>query len=127
MTQVISESEYEFSSDHNQVIGDTATKIQHVAILLFLIGVVMLIQFIFDVIQGVSIGNIVSSILSAALSIYLGYLFYQASGNLNSIQQTQGRDVSSLIQAILNLNGFYAVMWIALIIGALANIVNELF
>ena len=113
-------AEYEFTDQENHRIGQLGRKLQHIAALFLLLGVVQLVQsFLLEdpTARWISLG-------AAILLLALGWLFMRPLDNFRRIVTTQGKDIREVVVAIKDLRVAYLGAEIILIICA-AGIIAE--
>jgi hypothetical protein len=114
-------AEYEFTAEENRVIDQVRRKLQHIAVLFLLLGVLQLIgSFLLTDPAGrwISVG-------SAILLLALGWLFWRPLDNFRRIISTEGQDVREVVTAIKDLRAAYLAAEIILIVFA-AGIIIEM-
>ena len=92
-------AEYEFTAEENRVIDQVRRKLQHIAVLFLLLGVLQLIgSFLLTDPAGrwISVG-------SAILLLALGWLFWRPLDNFRRIISTEGQDIREVVTAIKDL------------------------
>jgi hypothetical protein len=113
-------AEYEFTAEENRVIDQVRRKLQHIAVLFLLLGVLQLIgSFLLTDPAGrwISVG-------SALLLLALGWLFWRPLDNFRRIITTEGQDIREVITAIKDLRAAYFAVEIILIVFAAGIIVE---
>ena len=94
--------EYEFTEAQNEVIGKTATWAKGVGIIMFVQAVFALINF---------------NVISAGLDAWIGASFFGGGKALSNVTETQGRDISNMMEALDKLSTAIAIrMWIVLVV-----------
>ena len=96
-------AEYEFTAEENRVIDQVRRKLQHIAVLFLLLGVLQLIgSFLLTDPAGrwISVG-------SAILLLALGWLFWRPLDNFRRIISTEGQDIREVVTAIKDLRAAY--------------------
>jgi hypothetical protein len=114
-------AEYEFTAEENRVIDQVRRKLQHIAVLFLLLGVLQLIgSFLLTDPAGrwISVG-------SAILLLALGWLFWRPLDNFRRIISTEGQDIREVVTAIKDLRAAYLAAEIILIVFA-AGIIIEM-
>lgn len=92
---------YEFSDSENVIIGQAARWGQILAIVLFIVAVLDLLN---------------CNPIGAAIDGAIGYFFLKAANSLKSVVDTQGNDVQHMMQS---LDGVYTALLIRLIASAI--------
>ena len=114
-------AEYEFTAEENRVIDQVRRKLQHIAVLFLILGVLQLIgSFLLTDPAGrwISVG-------SAILLLALGWLFWRPLDNFRRIISTEGQDIREVVTAIKDLRAAYLAAEIILIVFA-AGIIIEM-
>ena len=114
-------AEYEFTAEENRHIDQVRRKLQHIAVLFLLLGVLQLIgSFLLTDPAGrwISVG-------SAILLLALGWLFWRPLDNFRRIISTEGQDIREVVTAIKDLRAAYLAAEIILIVFA-AGIIIEM-
>jgi len=114
-------AEYEFTAEENRVIDQVRRKLQHIAVLFLLLGVLQLIgSFLLTDPAGrwISVG-------SAILLLALGWLFWRPLDSFRRIISTEGQDIREVVTAIKDLRAAYLAAEIILIVFA-AGIIIEM-
>jgi len=113
-------AEYEFTAEENTHVDQLRRKLQHVAILFLVLGVLQLIEsFLLKDPTGrwISMGG-------AILLLALGWLFWRPLDNFRRIISTEGQDIREVVTAIRDLRAAYLGAEIILIILAAGIIVE---
>jgi hypothetical protein len=114
-------AEYEFTAEENRVIDQVRRKLQHIAVLFLILGVLQLIgSFLLTDPAGrwISLG-------SAILLLALGWLFWRPLDNFRRIISTEGQDIREVVTAIKDLRAAYLAAEIILVVFA-AGIIIEM-
>ena len=113
-------AQYEFTAEENRHIDQVRRKLQHIALLFLVLGVLQLIgSFLLTDPTGrwISLG-------SAILLLALGWLFWRPLDNFRRIITTEGQDIREVITAIKDLRAAYFAAEIILIVFAAGIIVE---
>ncbi len=113
-------AQYEFTAEENRHIDQVRRKLQHIALLFLVLGVLQLIgSFLLTDPTGrwISLG-------SALLLLALGWLFWRPLDNFRRIVTTEGQDIREVITAIKDLRAAYFAAEIILIVFAAGIIVE---
>ena len=113
-------AQYEFTAEENRHIDQVRRKLQHIALLFLVLGVLQLIgSFLLTDPTGrwISLG-------SAILVLALGWLFWRPLDNFRRIITTEGQDIREVITAIKDLRAAYFAAEIILIVFAAGIIVE---
>jgi hypothetical protein len=113
-------AQYEFTAEENRHIDQVRRKLQHIALLFLVLGVLQLIgSFLLTDPTGrwISLG-------SALLLLALGWLFWRPLDNFRRIITTEGQDIREVITAIKDLRAAYFAAEIILIVFAAGIIVE---
>jgi hypothetical protein len=104
------EKQYEFNPHENKIISQLASKMHFVGLFLLAVGLVM-----------IAIGVIVvfhaGPIMTGALACVVGLWTQRASTSLRSVVQTEGRDITHLMDALDDLRKLYSLQYWLLILG----------
>jgi len=114
-------AEYEFSDEENRHIGSLRRRLQHIAALFLVLGVLQLVQSFLltdDAARWISLAG-------SFLILGLGWLFIRPLDNLHRIITTEGQDIREVVIAIKDLRAAYLGAEIIMIIFA-AGIIIEL-
>jgi hypothetical protein len=111
---VAAEKQYEFRPAENKVIGALALKMHFVGLFLLALGLLI-----------IAIGVVVvfhaGPIVSGTLVCLVGLWTHRASSSLQSVVQTEGRDVSHLMDALDDLHKLYSFQfWLLMLAMILA-------
>jgi hypothetical protein len=113
-------AEYEFTAEENRHVDQLRRKLQHVAVLFLVLGVLQLIEsFLLAEPAGrwMSMGG-------AILLLGLGWLFLRPLDNFRRIISTEGQDIREVVTAIKDLRAAYLGAEIILVIFAAGVIVE---
>jgi hypothetical protein len=111
--------QYEFSEAQNQVIGDLANKMGTVGLVLIVLGVLLFAGGILHLFRQPAEG----SILGGVVYILFGVWTRGAANSFQGIVTTQGRDISNLMSALVDLLKMYTVMYILILVVAVMALV----
>lgn len=114
-------AQYEFTAEENRHIDQLRTKVQHIAILFVVLGVLQLVQ---SFLVADPTGRWIS-LAGAVLLLVLGWLFFRPLDNFRRIVSTEGQDIREVVTAIKDLRTAYLGAEIILVILA-AGIIVEL-
>jgi hypothetical protein len=105
-------AQYEFTNDQNQVIGNLAKKMRLVGIMLEVFGVV-------GAICGVALINRggIATLIQGVIYVFLGYWVARAAEAFQRIVQTQGQDISHLMEALRQLGKYFGLQYTLIMIG----------
>ena len=124
-------SEYEFSRSQNELIGDLAHKMDFVATLLIILGVVALIAGILSVISVLTQPG--SEVIIAALNSLIAGIFFlligtwtkNAASAFKQIVSTAGTDIENLMIALGELRKLYTLQyWLSLLLRFCGRVVK---
>jgi hypothetical protein len=104
------DKQYEFKPNENKIIGQLASKMHFVG--LFLLAVGLLIIAI-----GVAVVFHAGPIITGALACVVGLWTQRASASFKSVVQTEGKDISHLMDALDDLRKLYSLQYWLLILG----------
>jgi hypothetical protein len=113
-------AQYEFTAEENRHISQVQRKLQHIAILIVVLGALQLIEsFLLTDPAGrwISVG-------SAILLLALGWLFWRPLDNFRRVISTEGQDIREIVIAIKDLRAAYLGAEIILVVLA-AGIIIE--
>ncbi|MCZ8154944.1 MAG: hypothetical protein O9264_02415 [Leptospira sp.] len=99
----MTETQYEFNSEHNTILSDLAKKMQFVGIFEIVLGGI----YFLGSIAIFSIANIGTGVID----ILLGYLTLKASKFFKAIVDSEGNDMTHLMNAIVELKNLYAIQF----------------
>ncbi len=97
------ETQYEFNSEQNTILSDLAKKMQFVGIFEIVLGGI----YFLGSIAIFSIANIGTGVID----ILLGYLTLKASKFFKAIVDSEGNDMTHLMNAIVELKNLYAIQF----------------
>jgi hypothetical protein len=113
-------AQYEFTAEENRTIDQVRRKLQHIALLFLVLGVLQLTgSFLLTDPTGrwINLG-------SALLLLALAWLFWRPLDNFRRIITTEGQDIREVITAIKDLRAAYFAAEIILIVFAAGIIVE---
>jgi hypothetical protein len=113
-------AEYEFTAEENRHIDQLRRKLQHIAILFLVLGVLQLLE---SFMLADPAGRWIS-LAVAVLTLGLGWLFWRPTDNFRRVVSTEGQDVYEIVAAIKDLRAAYIGAEIILLIFA-AGIIFE--
>ncbi len=99
----MTETQYEFNSEQNTILSDLAKKMQFVGIFEIVLGGI----YFLGSIAIFSIANIGTGVID----ILLGYLTLKASKFFKAIVDSEGNDMTHLMNAIVELKNLYAIQF----------------
>jgi protein-S-isoprenylcysteine O-methyltransferase Ste14 len=114
-------AQYEFTAEENRHIDQVRRKLQHIALLFLVLGVLQLVGAFMlpdSTSRWISVGG-------GILLLALGWLFWRPIDNFRRITTTAGQDIREVITAIKDLRAAYFAAEIILIVFA-AGIIIEL-
>lgn len=113
MQTFISPSQYEFTADQNVVIGGLAGKMKLVAIFLVTIGI---LSAMVNWVQG----SIITGLILGLVYALIGVWTFDAARSFRKIVDTQGSDISHLIDALKDMRRIYTLQfWVILVASIL--------
>jgi len=113
-------AEYEFSAEENRHIDQLRRKIQHIALLFLVLGILQLVQ---SFMLAEPTGRWIS-LAAAGLLLTLGWLFFRPLDNFRRIISTEGQDIREVVTAIKDMRAAYLGAEIILMILAAGIIVE---
>jgi len=113
-------AEYEFTEEENRHIDSLRRRLQHIAVLFLLLGVLQLVQ---SFLLADATGRWIS-LAASFLILGLGWLFMRPLDNLGRIITTEGQDIREVVIAIKDLRVAYLGAEIIMLIFA-AGIIIE--
>lgn len=115
---------YEFTEEENAVFSGLSLRMNVVGVLMVVIGVGLIV---FGVIRyPISLELLVVSALGIIL-FGMGYFTFQSSKRFRKIVETQGHDITYLMEAITGLNRLYTLVVVLIVaVGALLGITGVL-
>lgn len=107
------EGQYEFGPAENIVIGDCGGRARIWGILCILAGAVQLVASVLNIV-GVLPGNgAIFSLPTGLFNILLGVYFTRAGGGMKSVVDTQGNDITLMMESLRSLSRAFFVQIIA--------------
>jgi hypothetical protein len=107
------QAQYEFGPAENIVIGDCGGRARVWGVLCILAGAVQLVASLLNII-GVLPGNgAIFSLPAGVFNILLGVYFTRAGGAMKSVVDTQGNDISLMMDSLRSLSRAFFVQIIA--------------
>jgi hypothetical protein len=106
---------YEFSTEHNTLFSNLASKLRTVGITFIVLGV---LQSFLALINSGTFG-ILTGVAGGVLFAVIGVLMVNAAGSFKLIVDTEGQDIDNLIQALRSLLSMYTIQFWALIVSIL--------
>ncbi len=104
--------QYEFTPAQDQLIADLARKMRFVGFFSLLIGSLGVAWMIVAWVKGLFLVDISTLIL-----LFLGFWTLGAARAFQDVADTQGRDISHIMQALGEMRGMYSLLYWLLIIG----------
>jgi hypothetical protein len=99
----MTETQYEFNSEQNTILSDLAKKMRFVGIFEIVLGAV----YFLGSIATFSIANVGTGVID----ILLGYLTLKASKFFQAIVESEGNDMTHLMNAVVELKNLYAIQF----------------
>lgn len=106
---------YEFSTEHNTLFTNLASKLRTVGITFIVLGV---LQSFLALINAGTFG-IITGVAGGVLFAVIGVLMVNAASSFKLIVDTEGQDIDNLIQALRSLLSMYTVQFWALVTSVL--------
>ncbi len=106
---------YEFSTEHNTLFSNLASKLRTVGITFIVLGV---LQSFLALINSGTFG-IITGVAGGILFAVIGVLMVNAASSFKLIVDTEGQDIENLIQALRSLLSMYTVQFWALVTSVL--------
>jgi hypothetical protein len=111
------EKQYEFKPGENRIIGQLASKMHFVGLFLLAMGLLVIAI-------GVVVVFHIGPIISGTLACVVGLWTQRASTSLQSVVQTEGNDMSHLMDALDDLRKLYSLQYWLLVLGMLLAMVG---
>jgi len=111
---------YEFTAEQNNILRQLSKRMKAVAIFLFIIGGLVIVQGIQELVYG---GNLLYSAGMAAVYILMGIWTFKAAKSFEEVVQTEGSDIDHLMKANSSLLSLYNLQFWLLIIAMILIIV----
>jgi hypothetical protein len=106
---------YEFSTEHNTLFSNLASKLRTVGITFIVLGV---LQSFLALINSGTFG-ILTGVAGGVLFAVIGVLMVNAAGSFKLIVDTEGQDINNLMQALRSLLSMYTIQFWALVVSIL--------
>jgi len=106
---------YEFSTEHNTLFTNLASKLRTVGITFIVLGV---LQSFLALINAGTFG-IITGVAGGVLFAVIGVLMVNAASSFKLIVDTEGQDIDNLMQALRSLLSMYPVQFWALVTSVL--------
>jgi hypothetical protein len=106
------DKQYEFKPGENKIIGQLAFKMHFVGLFLLAMGLIIIAI-------GVAVVFHVGPIISGTLACVVGLWTQRASMSFKNVVQTEGRDITHLMDALDDLRKLYTLQYWLLILGML--------
>jgi len=106
------DKQYEFKPGENKIIGQLAFKMHFVGLFLLAMGLIIIAI-------GVAVVFHVGPIISGTLACVVGLWTQRASMSFKNVVQTQGRDITHLMDALDDLRKLYTLQYWLLVLGLL--------
>jgi fatty acid desaturase len=116
-------AEYEFTTEQSETINTLATRMRWVGIFLIAIGVVAGIAGLMSLAEA---GIAVVSIIQAVIYALIGIWTIRAAASFALIPETQGRDVTNLMNALGSLRTLYSFQFWLIITGLVVLVLSLL-
>jgi hypothetical protein len=113
------DKQYEFKTNENRIIGQLASKMHFVGLFLLTMG--LLIIGI-----GVAVVFHVGPIISGTLACVVGLWTQRASMSFKNVVQTEGDDITHLMDALDDLRKLYSLQYWLLVLGVLLALLGLL-
>src|SRR5262245_12830474 len=105
--------QYEFGTAENIVISDCAGRSKVWGYLCILAGVVQLVASVLNVIGMIPGNGAIFSVPAGVFNVILGVYFIRAGSSMKTVVDTQGHDITHLMEALRNLSRAFFVQIIA--------------
>jgi hypothetical protein len=106
------DKQYEFKPAENKIIGQLAFKMQFVGLFLLVMGLIIIAI-------GVAVVFHAGPIISGTLACVVGLWTQRASMSFKNVVQTEGRDITHLMDALDDLRKLYTLQYWLLVLGLL--------
>jgi hypothetical protein len=106
------DKQYEFKPGENKIIGQLAFKMHFVGLFLLAMGLIIIAI-------GVAVVFHVGPIISGTLACVVGLWTQRASMSFKNVVQTEGRDITHLMDALDDLRKLYTLQYWLLVLGLL--------
>lgn len=101
---------YEFNEEENHVFSSLARRMRFVGLIVTAIGG-------FSMVAGLSTQISVSQLIAAVVYLLIGIFTVSAATSFRKVVQTQGSDISHLMEALRSLRKVYAILYWGCLIG----------
>jgi hypothetical protein len=121
-------NQFEFSQSQNRVIGDLASGLRIVGMLLFVFGVMTAVVLVTQL-SGVGMdwrfrGPALVMAATALIYLSLGWWFQKSSVSFNAVATTQGQDVTHLMTALDDLRKSFSLIRLLILIYGMIILVG---
>lgn len=106
---------YEFTPEQNTLFSNLAAKLRIVGIAFMVLGVLQ--SFLAFVNNGTF--GVITGVLGGVLFAVIGVLMVNAASSFKLIVDTEGQDISNLMQALRSLLSMYTIQFWALVVSVL--------
>lgn len=106
---------YEFTPEQNTLFSNLAAKLRIVGIAFMVLGVLQ--SFLAFVNNGTF--GVITGVLGGILFAVIGVLMVNAASSFKLIVDTEGQDISNLMQALSSLLSMYTIQFWALVVSVL--------
>lgn len=106
---------YEFTPEQNTLFSNLAAKLRIVGIAFMVLGVLQ--SFLAFVNNGTF--GVITGVLGGVLFAVIGVLMVNAASSFKLIVDTEGQDISNLMQALSSLLSMYTIQFWALVVSVL--------
>lgn len=126
------QSQYEFGTAENIVISDCAGRSRVWGFLCIIAGVVQLAASVLNVVGMIPGNGAIFSVPAGIFNIVLGVYFIRAGGSMKTVVDTQGHDITHLMEALRNLSRAFFVqiistaVFILLVLGIVAVMISAM-
>lgn len=124
--------QYEFGPSENVVISDCAGRAKVWGALCIIAGAVQLVASLLNVIGMIPGNGAIFSVPAGIFNVILGVYFIRAGGSMKTVVDTQGDDITHLMDALRNLSRAFFVQIIAtavfilLVLGIMAVMIHAM-
>ena len=116
-------AEYEFTAEQSETISTLSTRMRWVGIFLIAIGVIAGIAGLMSLAEA---GIAVVSIIQAVIYALIGIWTMRAAASFALIPETEGRDVTNLMNALGSLRTLYTFQFWLIIAGLIVLVLSLL-
>ncbi len=119
-------AEYEFGVTENIVISDCGGRARVWGLLCILAGAVQLVASVLNIARLIPGNGALFSLPAGVFNVLLGVYFTRAGGSMKSVVDTQGNDITLMMNALRNLSRAFFVqivatmVFIVLVLGVIA-------